>query len=111
MLGWIYLDCVLNESATVLSRRAREKKLNPAPVLRRLRSAIPQEFIDWTGPELPRLWSRVLDIMEETQGSLSFTDSLIIVVAVETGAVRIASFDNNFDEVAAIKRISSAKDC
>ena len=108
--AYLYLDCILNETATVLARRAVEKKADPASALRRLRREIPPEVIDWTGAEWPRYWDAVLDGMEQSGGRLSFIDSLLVVIARETGVELLASFDRNFDLVAGLKRISSPAD-
>jgi len=107
---YIYLDCVVNETATVLARRALERRVDPAPVLRKLRREIPQDLIDWTGPEWPRLWDKILDCMEEHPGRLSFIDSLLVVGAEEGEIVWIASFDRNFDAVTNLKRASNPAD-
>lgn len=107
---YIYLDCVINETATVLSRRAIEKRMNAAEVLRNLRSQITPEMIDWTGPELPRLWNKVLDLMEKHQGRLSFIDCLLVLVIKESDLSGLASFDKKFDLVPDVKRISQPAD-
>ena len=36
--AYIYLDVVVNETVTVLARRARERKLETKPLIRRVRS-------------------------------------------------------------------------
>lgn len=104
---YIYVDCVLNETATVLVRRAVERRVDPIPVLRKLRREIPQDLIDWTGPEWPRLWDKILDKMEEHQGRLSFIDSLLVIGAEEADIGWIASFDKNFDAIKNLKRVSN----
>jgi predicted nucleic acid-binding protein len=103
---YIYLDCVLNETATVLARRALERKMDPGPVLGKLRQQIPPELIDWTGAEWPRLWNEILDCMEEHHGRLSFIDCLLAVVAREASIDRIISFDKNLDRVRYWTRLS-----
>lgn len=83
--AYVYLDCVVNESVTLLGRRALERRIDPRPILRRLRRDIPPEVLVWTGPELPRFWKRVLDTVEEHAGRLSFQDCLLVLVAQEGG--------------------------
>lgn len=107
---YIYLDCVLNETATVLTRRALERKADPVPAIRRLRKEIPPEVIDWTGAEWPRFWESTMDCMEKYRGRLSFIDSLLVIIAAETGIRQIVSFDQNFDSIPNLKRISSPVD-
>lgn len=108
--AYIYLDCVVNEAVTVLSRRALQRKIDPQPILQRLRREIPAEILDWTGPELPRLWERILDKVEEYRGSLSFHDCLLVLILQEGGIEWIASFDESFDQVKGLERIGAAAD-
>ncbi len=107
-VAYIYLDCVVNEAVTVLARRALERKVDPRPIIRRLRREIPTEILDWTGPELPRLWERVLNTMEEYKGRLSFHDCLLVLVSKEGGIEWVASFDQSFDQVSGLKRVGTA---
>ena len=106
-VAYIYLDCVVNEAVTVLARRALERKVDPRPIIRRLRREIPTEMLDWTGPELPRLWERVLDTLEEYRGRLSFHDCLLVRVSQEGGIEWVASFDQSFDQVRGLKRVGT----
>lgn len=107
---YIYLDCVVNEVVTVLARRALGRKVDPTSTIRQLRREIPVEVIDWTGPELPRLWEHLLDTMEEYKGILSFHDCLLVLVSKEGGIEWIASFDHAFDQVRGLKRIRAVTD-
>jgi len=106
-VAYIYLDCVVNEAVMVLARRALERKIDPRPIIRRLRKEIPTEMLDWTGPELPRLWERTLDTLETYKGRLSFNDCLLVIVSQEGGIEWLASFDQSFDQVSGIKRIGT----
>lgn len=106
-VAYIYLDCVVNETATVLARRAAERKADPKAIIRKLRETISREMLDWTGPELPALWEQVLDKMEEYKGRLSFHDCLLVLVSRRGGIERLASFDQSFDVVESLKRIGS----
>ena len=107
-VAYIYLDCVMNETVTVLARRALERKVDARPLIRWLRKEIPTEMLDWTGPELPRLWERTIDTLETYKGRLSFNDCLLVLVSQEGGIEWIASFDHNFDQVKVLKRVGTA---
>jgi predicted nucleic acid-binding protein len=107
---YIYLDCVVNEAVTVLARRALERKVEPAPIIQQLRREVPPQMLSWTGPELPRLWERTLDMLEQYKGVLSFHDCLIALVAQEGSIQWIASFDQRFDQVSGIKRVGRVAD-
>lgn len=104
---YIYLDVVVNETVTVLARRAVERGGDPVSVIRRIRAELPPQRLDWTGPELPRLWNDVLTEMETMKGRLSFHDCLLAVVAREGGLEWVASFDRNFDHVSGLKRVGT----
>ena len=107
-VAYIYLDCVVNEAVTVLARRALERKVDPRPVIQKLRKEIPTEILDWVGPELPRLWERAMDKLEEHKGRLSFHDCLLVLVSQEGDIEWIASFDQSFDHVEGLKRVGTA---
>ncbi|HLE24456.1 MAG TPA: type II toxin-antitoxin system VapC family toxin [Thermodesulfobacteriota bacterium] len=104
-VAYIYLDCVMNETVTVLARRALERKADQRAIIRRLRKEIPTDLLDWEGPELPRLWERALDTLEMYKGRLSFNDCLLVLICQEGGIEWIASFDQSFDKVSGIKRV------
>ncbi len=108
--AYIYLDFVVNETVTVLARRARERKLESKPIIRRVRSELPVAQLAWTGSEVPRLWERALDTLEEHQGHLSLNDCLLTLIAQEGGVQWVASFDKGFDRVPGIKLIGKAAD-
>jgi predicted nucleic acid-binding protein len=104
---YVHLDCVVNETVTVLARRAVTRKVDPRPVVRRLRAEIPADIVAWTGPELPRFWERILDTLEEHRGRLSFHDCLLVLVSREGGIGWIASFDQGFDQVSGLRRVGT----
>lgn len=106
---YIYLDFVVNETFTVLTRRALARKVDPVPVIQRVRKEIPAEILEWTGLELPRLWEHILDTMEEYKGRLSFHDCLLVLIAREGNIKWVASFDRSFDKVTGIRRIGTAE--
>lgn len=107
-VSYLYLDCVVNETITVLARRARERKVDPVPIIRRVRGEFPSGRLTWTGPELPRLWDPALDILEEYRGQLSLHDCLIILIAREEAIPWVASFDRGFDQVDGLRRVGTA---
>lgn len=108
-VSYLYLDCMVNETITVLARRARERKVDPAPIIRRVRQEFSSERLTWTGPELPRLWAQALDILEEYRGQLSLHDCLIVLIAREEAVPWVASFDRGFDQVEGLRRIGTAE--
>lgn len=106
---YLYLDIVINETVSVLTRRAIERKSDPSAILHLLRQEIPVEMLVWTGAEWPRLWKQIFDLIEEYKGQLSFNDCLMVLVAQEANIKWIASFDKGFDKVVGLKRIFEAE--
>jgi predicted nucleic acid-binding protein len=108
-IAGIVLDCVLNEVTSVLGRRAEQKgkakeyRLLLETILR----DIPEEKIVWTYPTVPRFYREILDLMQEYKGALSFHDCLIVLTAREKDVRKIVSFDEDFDRVPWVERISS----
>ena len=60
-----YLDCVMNELLTVLSRRCHERRSPETfgTIIDGLNQAIPSSDITWAYPHLPRWYNRSLGIM------------------------------------------------
>ena len=81
----VYLDCVLNEVISVLGKRFEERKRTTEfkSTLKRLMDLVPRTKITWLYPEVPRLYEKVLRIVEKYEGRLNFHDGLIVVVAKE----------------------------
>jgi len=108
-LEGIILDCVLNEVTSVLGRRAeqkgktREYRLLIETVLK----DVPEDKIVWTYPTVPRFYREILDLMQEYKGALSFHDCLIVLTAREKNVRKLVSFDEDFDRVPWVERVSS----
>jgi len=103
----VYLDCVLNEVISVLGKRFEERKKTTEfkSTLKRLRDLVPRTKITWLYSEVPRLYDKVLRIVEKYGGRLNFHDGLIAVAAKEMNINCIVSFDKDFDEIPKLKRI------
>lgn len=105
----IYLDCVMNETLSVVGKRLEEKGRSGdfKTVLEKIVEIMPEENITWIYPEVRRLYGEILKLLEVQRGRLNFHDALIILAAKEMKAVFIISFDEDFDQVEGIKRIKS----
>jgi predicted nucleic acid-binding protein len=104
----IYLDCVLGECVSVLCRRMRQQgRGDQIPrMLDQIGTHIPVDNIVWTSPEWPRLYPAVLALVRQTFGVLNFNDALIALLCQESGIAVIASFDQGFDALPWLTRIS-----
>lgn len=75
----IYLDCVASEAVSAAIRRLYEKQLySEIPKLfERLESIVTADRLTWVLPDVPRLYTEILDLMRTSSGALNFHDSLI----------------------------------
>jgi len=103
----IYFDCVINETVTVLARRAEEqKRVSQFPeLLDELIQHVPEEIITWISGEIKRLYPEIVGLVRNTSGALNFHDALIAVFCKEIGDVEIISFDEDFDKIDWLRRV------
>jgi len=103
----IYLDCIINETISVVGRRLEEKDRSDEfkTVLEKIEEIVPPENINWIYPEVRRLYGEILNLVKVHKGRLNFHDALIILAAKELKTAFIISFDEDFDQVEGIKRI------
>lgn len=106
--GLVYLDCVVAETISVIVRRAEEQHYQGdiALLFHPLQSKIPPENITWIFDEVPRLYDAILDLMQESNGTLNFNDALIALACRQRGIRRVASFDVDFDQISWLRRLS-----
>ena len=106
----VYFDCVLNETISVLARRAEEQNRAGefAALLSRVQHHVPEARIAWAFLETRRFYSEILEMAQQTQGALNFHDALIALICRELEIQAIASFDQDFDQVVWLKRINTA---
>jgi predicted nucleic acid-binding protein len=104
----VYLDCAVNEMISVIARRLEEKGRSQEfdLALQRIEQAIPAESISWIYPEVRRLYPDILAVIKEHKGKLNFHDALMVLAAREMDIPHVVSFDQDFDEVDGIDRIS-----
>lgn len=105
----IYLDCVLNETISVLARRAEEQKRvgELVALLENMRQQVPEPCIVWASLETRRLYREIVDWVQQTQGALNFHDALIALLCREWGITALVSFDEDFDRIDWLARISA----
>ncbi len=104
----VVLDIVVNESVSVLCRRARERQKNPPDLeaaLATVRRWAEDGEITWVAHEAERLMADVLDVIESVGGKLNFNDALLVVLQREGLIDDVASFDRGFDAVSTFRRI------
>jgi predicted nucleic acid-binding protein len=108
----LYFDCVVTESVSVATRRLQEKGrlADVQPLLDRLNVQVPSEAITWILPDVPHLYSAVLDLIRSSSGALNFHDALIALACRERSIPAIASFDADFDQVGWLRRLARPED-
>ena len=107
-----YFDCVAAESVSAAARRLYEKGLaaEVEALLDRLNAQVPRDTITWILPDAPRLYAEALDLIRSSSGALNFNDALIALACRERGIPAIASFDDDFDAVAWLRRLTRPED-
>ena len=103
----IYFDCVLNETVSVLARRAHEQKRVEefVPMLDGLVCLIPADMVTWVSNESQRLYESVVELVRDSQGALNFNDALIALFCREIGVSTIVTFDRDFDLAPWLQRL------
>jgi len=108
----IYLDCVASEAVSAAIRRLHEKQLySEIPKLfERLESIVTADRLTWVLPDVPRLYTEILDLMRASSGALNFHDALIALACRDRQISLIASFDADFDQIHWLRRLSAPQD-
>jgi predicted nucleic acid-binding protein len=106
----IYFDCVINEMISVLIRRIYEqRRLEQLDTLLDQRARlIPVSDMTWISGASQRLYDQVLDLVRTSHGTLNFHDNLIALLCREQGLSVLVSFDQDFDQINWLTRVSSA---
>jgi predicted nucleic acid-binding protein len=106
----IFLDCVVDETVSVLCRRFEQRKrLSEWPdAYQKMRNFFTRDRISWSYPEVERLYDEILDLVAQHGGRLNFHDALISLVARDQGIGQIVSFDSDFDQIAWLTRVGNA---
>ena len=68
------------------------------------------EKISWTGNKTRRLYMDVIDLVCQSSGQLNFNDALIALICRDRKIEAITSFDQDFDQIAWLKRIAKPED-
>jgi len=103
----LFFDCVAAEAISVVVRRLHEKG---QILLDHLESHIPHDSLTWILPDVPRLYSEVLDLIRSSAGELNFNDALIALACRERKIPAILSFDADFDQAPWLKRLADPAD-
>ncbi len=103
----VVVDFLVSEAISVLSRRARERRVNPpdlGPALATVKAWHDERAIRFLSAEVQRLFPTVLAVIAETQGALNFNDSLLVALQREGTIQDVASFDAGLDSATGFRR-------
>jgi predicted nucleic acid-binding protein len=105
----VYLDCVINEVISVLSRRLEERKKpqDCTEIMNELEKLVPEENIEWFYPDVPDSYGEIIKLVKHKHGKINFHDALIALFAKEYKLGCLVSFDEDFDEIEWITRIKN----
>lgn len=67
-------DCVVTEAVSTLARRLREKRREAElPALwNSLSTALPENFLTWVLPDVPRLYGQIMDLIRASEGEVNW---------------------------------------
>jgi len=105
-------DCVLAEAISTMARRIYEKRRTADldRLLMRLLADYPEDGILWVLPDVPTLYTEIIELVRSSRGQLNFNDALIALSCRRREIPFIASFDQDFDRVAWLKRVAEPGD-
>jgi len=105
-------DCVLAEAISTMGRRIYEQRrvADLDRLLTRILADYPRDDILWVLPDVPALYTDIVELVRSSQGELNFNDALIALSCHHRGIHLIASFDRDFDSVAWLHRLAKPED-
>lgn len=108
----LLLDCVANETFTVLARRLKESKrqTNLISTFKKLKTDMSKDKITKSYRLLETNYDEVVTRIVESEGKINFHDALIVTFAFHQNISFIASFDTNFDGIVGITRLFDPKE-
>lgn len=106
----VVLDAVINETVSVIGRRFRDKKKSDklTECFDKIDAFISHERIRFTSSIVRKQFRQILNLILESNNTLSFTDSLIVYFLRQNNLKYLLSFDTGFDSISNIRRIFSA---
>lgn len=106
----VYFDCVLNETISVMARRAEERKhsIEFPSLLDEVLQKVPEDIVTWISADTRRLFQPIVELIRQTKGALNFHDALIALSCRELEIAALVSFDEDFDIVAGVTRVANS---
>jgi len=105
-------DCVLAEAISTMARRIHEQRRTADldQLVARILTDYPTEDILWVLPDVPVLYTEIVELVRSSGGELNFNDALIALSCRHRGIPLIASFDRDFDQLTWLQRVAQPDD-
>ena len=105
-------DCVIAEAISTAVRHLHEKGYasQVGKLFLWLNEHVHDESITWVLPDVPRLYTAVMDLIRATNGQLNFNDALLALACRERCIAAIATFDSDFRQIAWLRCLASPAD-
>jgi len=105
-------DCVLAEAISTMARRIHEQRRTADldRLVTRILTNYPTEDILWVLPDVPVLYTEIVELVRSSHGELNFNDALIALSCHHRGIPLIASFDRDFDQLSWLRRVAQPDD-
>ena len=105
-------DCVLAEAISTMARRIHEQRRTADldRLVTRILTNYPTEDILWVLPDVPVLYTEIVELVRSSHGELNFNDALIALSCRHRGIPLIASFDRDFDQLSWLQRVAQPDD-
>jgi predicted nucleic acid-binding protein len=90
------IDLTLQEAISVLCRRTTQRKQNPPNlplILQRVRVWLERGLVGFTQSKLEPLFSEVLELIEQSGGTLNYNDAALVVLQQRGLIGDVATFD------------------
>jgi len=110
--GVAVFDCVLAEAISTMARRIHEQRRRSDldRLVGRIQSDYPADDILWVLPDVPTLYTEIIDLVRASDGALNFNDALIALSCRHRDIPLIASFDRDFDSLQWLRRVAQPDD-
>lgn len=105
----VFFDCVMNETFSVLARRASEQRRSQEifGLFDNLTNIVGKTAISWISFQTKRFYDQIVALIRDTSGELNFHDAPIALNCRALKIKKIASFDRDFDKVEWLTRVET----
>jgi predicted nucleic acid-binding protein len=104
----LLLDICVTEALSVLCRRAAQRRTNPPDlehVFLTVRAWHDARRVTFVQEDIERYFAAILDVAQESRGTLNFNDAFLVVLQRERRIGDVASFDRTLDTAKDFRRV------